>query len=363
MNMIRNKIMSAAIICLLSSSAYSASNTYDSEYTPGSSGRSLFKTALVGLAMMTMPKTVEAQKGPCCVTDPAPAIITGFYIGEIDEENITPSNNLTINKIINTSCNFNYNYNSNKLIDIPLKFSGDFNSYAFNENTLDVSVRGAYLCSMKFSGGPLPIRIKLNYDENNTFEYFSMITYQPKYPLINYIMPPPCRFVPCPQPIPTRFDDVFNHVLDTSSCPPLPTLWPTPSTPTSVPTAPQPTGPTTLFPTPAPTTDAPTKPPSPTLEPTPKPSTKPTTNEPTTEMPTTSDPTRRPSTIPTVDPTTSQPTPTILPTISPTPMTPTLAPTPRSIPTHYKPTHRPWPTYRPFWPTIWGTQKNNISTK
>jgi hypothetical protein len=214
--------ISMAIAMSLSLSTAYSSDIEQTEYTP-TVGRNFFKTALVGLGIMSMAQA-----------DTTTLPITGFYIGKLDEENINPSANLTISKIINTSCNFDYNHYSKNLIDVSLQFSGDFTSYSFpvkdKENILDISVKRAYLCSIPF-WGTFPIRIKLNYDVYHEFTYFSMMTYASSAinhgsSLTNEMPCPPPSHYGC-QPIRTYFDDVFKHVIDTGTCPPLPTLWPT----------------------------------------------------------------------------------------------------------------------------------------
>jgi hypothetical protein len=107
MNMVRNKIIYAVIICLLSSFAYSSSNPHDNEYTPRASGRSLFKTALVGLTIMAMPKPVESA----------------CYIGTVNPQDPLTMDYIKIISIKSAPCNFYYDYPPSAFKNINMTMS------------------------------------------------------------------------------------------------------------------------------------------------------------------------------------------------------------------------------------------------
>ena len=105
-------------MCLSLSTAYSSS-IEPAEYTPAS-GRSFFKTALVGLGLMTVAKPVEAQQS-FSYKD-----IKGFgycYLGTVDVNNTRNMNQIAINSIKDAPCNFYFDYPADAFRNISMTIS------------------------------------------------------------------------------------------------------------------------------------------------------------------------------------------------------------------------------------------------
>lgn len=189
----------AAIVaaCLSLSTAYASDNeAVEYEPTRRGSRTGVLKTAIMGLAMMSMPESVKAQAIPV----PTPGTVYGFgdcYLGTIDPTKSTDMNNITIKTIKSAPCNLYYDYPPNEFKDISmiisttclpqvvLTSSNHGNTYYNHCESITINQISMLNQNFKvqYSG-----ELKWNYQNNNNYTQFSLYLYNSPYTLFpNYI--------------------------------------------------------------------------------------------------------------------------------------------------------------------------------
>lgn len=202
----------AVIAAFLSlSTAYASDNkAVEVEYEPTRRGSrtGVLKTAIMGLAMMSMPEPVKAQ---IPTYPPTPGVFYGFgdcYLGTIDPIRSTDMQNITIKTIKSAPCNLYYDYPPNEFKDISMIISTACLSQSHCEAS---TIKQIKMCSSTFqvdySG-----ELRWNYKNNNNYTQFSLYLYNSPYTPFHTYGPGysgPNNYL---------FSQVFKKYMDDGSC-------------------------------------------------------------------------------------------------------------------------------------------------
>lgn len=210
-------IMSAILLFTTFNSACLSSDNY----TPITSRRNLFKTALVGLAIMSMPKPVESAA-------PINSFI-GCYVGTINPEDEPNMNAINIKTIKSVPCNFYYNYTPSQFKSIDMTISISCNKYNPDIACTNILINTINFCSANFityNGYGQTISARLIWDYLNTKQYekFALNIIDADLSSYRYYYPPtPASYRPNPPPTPNPenyyFSNIFANFMNTGKCP------------------------------------------------------------------------------------------------------------------------------------------------
>lgn len=142
----RKLIITAFMACSLLT-PLSAADYEDYENKPKRvSMCSIFKTALVGIGLLSSPEPVKGK---------SPSDLLGCYIGTVDTEGMKNTNTISINRMIYSTPNYNYNYQFHEYNSISMIMNATCSSNIISNNIYTycprVTIKYIILCSQGYS--------------------------------------------------------------------------------------------------------------------------------------------------------------------------------------------------------------------